>query len=489
MGRNKPRDERMYPQCYPTKYRYLDVEKWQICYSLEGEFTSQIDMIMAFDANSAIIKSKDNMVYGVYCWGINEKCRLGKQLGTTNTYTPFKIDSLSEERIIDIACNSYNCLALTDSGKVYIWGSIDFRNHIVHQPRQVGELKMKKIVQIACGRSFIVALSDDGKLYIWGRNENGQLGINTARKICLIPCLITSLENVKIVKIVCGSEHSLALTSKGKIYSWGNNCKGQLGHGERFKLRRAPTMLIGTAMGTISDIAAQNDTSVAINKLESVYVWGFLSSHIWKPIRIECSNMHNVFRYKIPHIIHDSTREQSNTLEYLKTIFDDQSTSDFTIKVERKHIHVHKTILIRCDYFKNMLHHGWREARENTIKCNDFPYNVYKSFFKCLYTDAVDNLPLEETLELLKLCDKYTEKDVAEKCVEVIKENLNVSNVALCFAIATECNAEDLVESCVQFSLGQMSDIIKSEAFVALSKELLLDFLMKTSDAGAYIHA
>jgi len=44
--------------------------------------------------------------------------------------------------------------------------------------------------------------------------------------------------------------------------------------------------------------------------------------------------------------------------------------------------------------------------------------------------------------ELLKLCDKYSEKDVAKKYVEVIKENLNVSNVALCFAIATERNAE-----------------------------------------------
>jgi len=52
MGRNKQREERMYPQCYPTKYRYPDVEKWQMCYSLEGEFTSQIDMIMAFDASN-----------------------------------------------------------------------------------------------------------------------------------------------------------------------------------------------------------------------------------------------------------------------------------------------------------------------------------------------------------------------------------------------------------------------------------------------------
>jgi len=66
-------------------------------------------------------------------------------------------------------------------------------------------------------------------------------------------------------------------------------------------------------MGTISDIAAQHDASVAVNKLGSVYVWGFLGRNIWKPIRIECSNMYNVFRYEIPHIIHDSTRERSQT--------------------------------------------------------------------------------------------------------------------------------------------------------------------------------
>jgi len=39
-------------------------------------------------------------------------------LSHTKIYTPAKIDSLSEERIIDIASNYYNSLALTDSGKV-----------------------------------------------------------------------------------------------------------------------------------------------------------------------------------------------------------------------------------------------------------------------------------------------------------------------------------------------------------------------------------
>jgi len=55
--------------------------------------------------------------------------------------------------------------------------------------------------------------------------------------------LLTNDVNVS-VKIVCGWEHSLALTSKGKIYSWGNNVQGQLGHGETCELKKKPTMVI-----------------------------------------------------------------------------------------------------------------------------------------------------------------------------------------------------------------------------------------------------
>jgi len=55
IGRNKQKKESMYPQSYPTNCRYLDVEKWEMYYSLEGEFTSQIHMIMAFDNGNFLL--------------------------------------------------------------------------------------------------------------------------------------------------------------------------------------------------------------------------------------------------------------------------------------------------------------------------------------------------------------------------------------------------------------------------------------------------
>ena len=40
---------------------------------------------------------------------------------------------------------------------------------------------------------------------------------------------IPALENIHVVDIVVGAEHSLALTDDGKVLAWGNNSHGQLG--------------------------------------------------------------------------------------------------------------------------------------------------------------------------------------------------------------------------------------------------------------------
>jgi alpha-tubulin suppressor-like RCC1 family protein len=32
-----------------------------------------------------------------------------------------------------------------------------------------------------------------------------------------------------VVQVACGLEHSIAITSEGKMYSWGSNVVGQLG--------------------------------------------------------------------------------------------------------------------------------------------------------------------------------------------------------------------------------------------------------------------
>ena len=59
--------------------------------------------------------------------------------------------------------------------------------------------------------------------------EKGQLGLNdycSQRK----PLLVSSLSNlVRVISVAAGLQHTLALTSTGKVFSFGDNSRMQLG--------------------------------------------------------------------------------------------------------------------------------------------------------------------------------------------------------------------------------------------------------------------
>lgn len=64
---------------------------------------------------------------------------------------------------------------------------------------------------------------------MWGRNSYGQLGVqrsNTYR-----PEKLNALKDIKQLSL--GSEHNLAVTKEGKLFSWGWNEHGNCGVGNK----------------------------------------------------------------------------------------------------------------------------------------------------------------------------------------------------------------------------------------------------------------
>lgn len=83
-----------------------------------------------------------------------------------------------------------------------------------------------------CMSCHSVIITAEGKVYSWGRNDTGQLGHgDTVRRD--IPTLIDSLSDFNIVRAACGKGHTLFLTDQGVAYSVGCNVSGQLGLGSR----------------------------------------------------------------------------------------------------------------------------------------------------------------------------------------------------------------------------------------------------------------
>jgi len=95
-------------------------------------------------------------------------------------------------------------------------------------PQKITALKGKRVVDIACGQQHSLAVTDNGEVYGWGLNVFGQLGLGDT-KDRLVPAQLTGLKDHFITSVACGSEHSIALTDQGKVFTWGSSEYGQQG--------------------------------------------------------------------------------------------------------------------------------------------------------------------------------------------------------------------------------------------------------------------
>ncbi|KAL4903323.1 hypothetical protein BDW74DRAFT_179742 [Aspergillus multicolor] len=127
---------------------------------------------------------------------------------------------------------------LTSGGKVYGWGAFtdgsgnkqfSAGSTVQRQLTPVLIPGLENIVQLASGAQHVLALSSDGKVFGWGRDEQGQLGhvrrVRGGPVDSLTPTQCATPPN--IVNIGAGSYHSFAVHKSGRVYGWGSNNFGQ----------------------------------------------------------------------------------------------------------------------------------------------------------------------------------------------------------------------------------------------------------------------
>ncbi|XP_030838463.1 RCC1 and BTB domain-containing protein 2-like [Strongylocentrotus purpuratus] len=151
------------------------------------------------------------------------------------------------------ACSNSECIAMvTSERRVYVCDLTDAsKQHKyvkVNFTTSEGDDKPDvDIVSVCCGRHHFLALSARGRVYSWGKNNYGQLGLRKKKqkhhrrqdkeKEAPKPRVIAGLSIYDVIKIACGDNHSLALTPDGRLFCWGSNGNGQLSIGEQLRTR------------------------------------------------------------------------------------------------------------------------------------------------------------------------------------------------------------------------------------------------------------
>ncbi|GMF18203.1 unnamed protein product [Phytophthora lilii] len=178
----------------------------------------------------------------VYSWGYNDRGQLGLGSTISKSHTPRMIDSLREKYHITTAAVSYHHSAVVSSnGELLMFGMNDCGqlglDHTQHQhtPQLVDALSSQVVTKVACGLYHTIAITTGGEVYSFGKNDYGQLGLGHARNMKVPTLAKTSLGETdeKIVSVSCGYYHTVTISEKGKLITWGRNDYGQLGIGSK----------------------------------------------------------------------------------------------------------------------------------------------------------------------------------------------------------------------------------------------------------------
>jgi uncharacterized repeat protein (TIGR02543 family) len=216
-----------------------------------------------------------------------------------NQTTPVDItnyfDLLPGEKIIQIDLGYYHSMALTNLGNVYTWGINNYgqlgnfstiNSNIPINIRSYFNLSSLEIItKISAGYWHNGVITNFGNVYTWGYNSHGRLGRQTSylHPFYSIPKNVTSQFNLgygeTITDLSLGGWHSMALSSYGTVYTWGNNSYGMLGNNlNKVYDNYVPESInpyLGLADGEyIKEISTGYNHSAALTNLGRLLIWG-----------------------------------------------------------------------------------------------------------------------------------------------------------------------------------------------------------------------
>ncbi|XP_005095208.2 RCC1 and BTB domain-containing protein 1 [Aplysia californica] len=266
------------PDLFPSRH-LTDLSRWPLFSVLDLDLISTIKKICVFGSagNEAVFITEND---DVFAFGSNCSSCLG--LGDTHSsFEPRKIDILCRKKVVDIAFGSGpHVVAVTRAGEVFSWGLNGYcqlgnggSNQGFVPAAVTTNLANRQVVKVACGSHHSMVLTVDGEVYAWGQNNCGQVGTgSTANQPS--PRKVTSVIGALCaVSIACGQTSSVALLDNGEVYGWGYNGNGQLGVGNNVN-QPNPCRVHMLQAAVITQITCGYAHTLALSDEGTLFSWG-----------------------------------------------------------------------------------------------------------------------------------------------------------------------------------------------------------------------
>ncbi|KAF9892391.1 hypothetical protein FE257_002168 [Aspergillus nanangensis] len=206
----------------------------------------------------------------VFSWGSGQQNQLGRRIIERNRLNGLQPREFGlPKNIAHIGCGAFHSFAVDQSGKVYAWGLNSFGETgirenagdddaaIVH-PTVVNTLSGRGVSQICGGAHHSLAVTKNGDCLVWGRLDGYQTGLKIESllsdavikderdrpRILVEP---TPVPGIKATFVAAGSDHSLAIDTDGRPWSWGFSATYQTGQGTQDDIEIA-TVIENTAV-------------------------------------------------------------------------------------------------------------------------------------------------------------------------------------------------------------------------------------------------
>jgi Tol biopolymer transport system component/alpha-tubulin suppressor-like RCC1 family protein len=182
-----------------------------------------------------------------------------------------------------VSVGSTHTLAIDTTGKLWSWGynsqgqlgTGNYSSTNSPVPVSTGGMTLP-VVAVAAGQRHSIAVDSTGALFAWGEGFHGALGTGTLSSAnSPVRVAMPSAMALPIQAVAAGNDDSLAIDNNGQLWAWGFNQSGQLGNGNNTETLAPTPVVIPTGMQPpIRSIAAQDQTTYAIDAIGAVWSWG-----------------------------------------------------------------------------------------------------------------------------------------------------------------------------------------------------------------------